>query len=445
MRSPLALAACALLAAAVLVGRPAGLGLAVTAWALIAVAARPRDAWPVAFWAGAAALAGVAALRTAPWVVWPALATAAALASLAASGGATWRQLAAGVARIARLDGALAVMRPVATARPRGDWRSPALGAVIGGVLLAIFIPLFASADAAFAHLLSTAMPDEPVSRPFARAAVFLAVLAAGAGLLWAAAAGVPRAGEGAGAARLARLSWAPPLIALVALFAGFVALQLTTLYGGDEHVLRTAGLSYAQYAREGFAQLIAAAALTLAVIAAGVRWAPAGRLRDALLGALCALTLVVLASALTRLGLYEEAYGFTRLRLAAHGAILWLGGLFVLVLAAGLARRAGWLPRAAVAFTGLAVLAFALADPDRRIAEHNVDRYERTGKLDEDYLAELSLDAAPALARLPDRLAGCATASMERELARPDGLAGLNLARSRARAALPVGTPCVR
>ena len=68
-----------------------------------------------------------------------------------------------------------------------------------------------------------------------------------------------------------------------------------------------------------------------------------------ALLAALCALCLVVLASALKRLGLYEEAYGSTRLRLLADANILWLGAVLVLVLAALATGRAGWLPRALV------------------------------------------------------------------------------------------------
>ncbi len=67
----------------------------------------------------------------------------------------------------------------------------------------------------------------------------------------------------------MARLDWLLALGALIALFAAFVALQLATLFGGHEHVLRAAGLTYAEYARQGFGQLIAAAALTLAVIAA--------------------------------------------------------------------------------------------------------------------------------------------------------------------------------
>ena len=150
----------------------------------------------------------------------------------------------------------------------------------------------------------------------------------------------------------LGRLEWALPLGALVGLFAAFVAIQFTTLYGGDHHVVNTAGLTYAEYARSGFAQLLAVAALTLAVVAAARHWArDDGQLLNVLIAALCLLTLVVLISALKRLALYEDTFGYTRLRLAAHAAILYLGALFVLVFVTR--GRATWLPRAAVATTG--------------------------------------------------------------------------------------------
>ena len=94
-------------------------------------------------------------------------------------------------------------------------------------------------------------------------------------------------------------------------------------------------------------------------------------------------LTLVVLASALHRLGLYEEAYGFTRLRLAVHALLLFGGALFVLVVAALASGRREWLAQATVVLGALAALAFWVGDPDRRIAAHNVERYEATGRID--------------------------------------------------------------
>ena len=204
-----------------------------------------------------------------------------------------------------------------------------------------------------------------------------------------------------------------------MALLGAFVALQLATLFGGERHVLDTAGLTYAEYARSGFAQLLVVAALTLAVVAAAHRWARGAGLR-LLLAALCLLTLVVLASALKRLGLYEDAFGFTRLRFAAHAILLWLGAIFVLVLVA----RAAWLPRAALAVTGATILLFALADPDRRIAEHNVERYERTGQLDRAYVEP------------PERRRDPGAGPLALRAVEPDGLGGFNLARARARAA---------
>jgi hypothetical protein len=45
-----------------------------------------------------------------------------------------------------------------------------------------------------------------------------------------------------------------------------------------------------------------------------------------------------------------------------------------------GVLRRTGWLPRATLALTADALLAFAISDPDRRIAVRDLDRYEETG-----------------------------------------------------------------
>ena len=76
---------------------------------------------------------------------------------------------------------------------------------------------------------------------------------------------------------------------------------------------------------------------------------------------------------------------------------------------------RATWLPRAAVATTGAAVLLFALSDPERRIAEHNLERYERTGKIDP-RLPAARLGATPGLTPAPEPAAtGCAGFNLAR------------------------------
>src|SRR5665811_2172612 len=105
------------------------------------------------------------------------------------------------------------------------------------------------------------------------------------------------------------------------AMVLAFVLVQVGGLVDGHEHILETVGLTYAQYAREGFAQLVVATALTLAVVAVAARRAPRESERDrrisrAALGVLCVGTLGVVASALRRMDLYVEAFGMTRLRL---------------------------------------------------------------------------------------------------------------------------------
>jgi hypothetical protein len=156
-------------------------------------------------------------------------------------------------------------------------------------------------------------------------------------------------------------------------------------------------------------------------------------------------LTLVVLASALRRLGLYEDAYGFTRPRLAAHGLGLWLALVFLLLLAAGSTSHGRWLPRTALVATGGSLLAFALANPDRMIAERNVARWEATGRIDVPYLRSLSADAVPALDRLPPGLRAAALTRIRRRVAEHEAWSSANLSRARARESLDMEPPLLR
>ncbi len=64
---------------------------------------------------------------------------------------------------------------------------------------------------------------------------------------------------------RLGRVESTVVLGSLLALFTAFAAAQLVALSGGGRHVLETAGLTYAEYARTGFFQLLAVAGITLA------------------------------------------------------------------------------------------------------------------------------------------------------------------------------------
>ena len=403
--------------------------------------------WPQLLSALALVLALTAALRDAAWVVIPALIAAAVLGSLAVSGGETWAGVLRGlVATTTRLrPGVEAVARattPLVPDRSRSGLAPLLRGAALTVCLLGIFGGLFASGDAAFGHLAGKALPSVEDLAPLPGRVLWFFVAVALAGAL-ATSAGTARgfAGRPPGR-RMGPTEWVIALAALDLLFAAFVTVQATVLFGRDEHVLITTGLTYAEYAREGFAQLLVAAALTAAVVGSALRWSKTDttrqrRLLRALLAILCGLTLVVLASALHRLDLYQDAFGATRLRLSAGATMFWLGGIFALVLVRLLADRHRWLPRGCVLVTGLSLLAFTLSNPDRRIAQRNVERFEGTGRIDLAYLTRLSADAVPTLVELPPQLRHVALSQQRARLSRDDSWAELNLARVRARQAL--------
>jgi hypothetical protein len=145
---------------------------------------------------------------------------------------------------------------------------------------------------------------------------------------------------------------------------------------------------------------------------------------------------LFTVVSAIYRMQVYEEAYGFTRLRVFVMAVELALGVVYLLVLAAGIRLRGSWLPQAVVATGVTMLIGLAVLNPDRFIAEQNIIRYERTGLIDAYYLEDLSADAAPALARLPGTgSTRCILRDADRELTeRPDDWKGWNYGRWLAR-----------
>jgi FlaA1/EpsC-like NDP-sugar epimerase len=170
----------------------------------------------------------------------------------------------------------------------------------------------------------------------------------------------------------------------------------------------------------------------------------------------LLALTSVVLASALLRLRLYQDAYGWTELRFVVLVAIGWLAGAVVVTVVLLATRRTRWTLHV-LGILALAVIAgMNVVGPQAYVTDRNLERAldpslvpagGRTG-LDTPYLASLGDEAVPAVAAAVDRLPDTADrAALERfldgraaELRENPSLLGWpawNLARERARAAL--------
>lgn len=451
----LAVAAAALIFPVAVPEGPSGLGWLVTAFVVAAAtlavawytrrsvpplpAALTGSGWTLA----AVGMAGVATVRDAEWLVVLCLLAAAAAASLAVAGrsirGVGFGACAVAVAALRGLTWLGRGLREAGRSADRRALRTVA-SVLVGLALLAVFVPLLTSADAAFARILDGVAPRLDGSS-LTRWALLFALGASGmAGACFLLAA-PPTPGDPAPAraSRLRTLEWALPVAFLVGLFALFVGVQLATLFGSDAYVRATTGLTYAEYARSGFWQLLAVTVLTLGVIVLGSRWAPSITPSErvwkrGLLATLAVLTLVIVASALSRMWLYQQAYGFTVLRLLVLTCELWLGVGFLIVLTGVLRLRTVGLGRGMVAAGVVALLGLAVLDPEGFVAGQNVERFAATGELDVAYLGGLSTDAVPALAQLPEPQRTCALTRIAIGHAAPaDDWRSWNVARSAA------------
>ncbi len=422
-----------------------GVQVPVLAAALVAVvwpvAHRRLDAagWVLSGLAGLLVLP--AALLDAGWIVTLALLGAFGLASLALTGSRTFTgaTLAAGTLPVAGLR-ALAWLARGRAVPVRPGHLAVVVRAVVAGLLvLVVFTALFAGADAVFAHAVGVVLPEIDLGTLPARAV--LGALVAGFALAAAFTAAAPPRWDLLAVSRRSRSApeWVVPVVVLDLLAAGFVAIQVGVLFGGRDHVVSTAGLTYAEYARRGFGQLVVATVLTLAVVAFAVTTADRNEPRDRallrwLLAPMLALTLAIVVSALYRLHLYEQEYGYTRARVFFAGMEVWLGVVLLMVAAAGLRLKGGWLARAVAGSAGAALLVLAALSPDALVARHNVHRWQETGRIDPAYLSGLSADALPALNGLPEPMRSCLLAPYAQRLAEPDPWYAWNRGRARAR-----------
>jgi hypothetical protein len=205
---------------------------------------------------------------------------------------------------------------------------------------------------------------------------------------------------------RLGAIGAATILVAVDGLFAVFVVIQVAYLFGGLDTLAAT-GLPYAQYARSGFFELVRVAFLAGLLLA--VVHAVAARRTVVLVGAgvaLALLTAVVLASALLRLRIYQDAYGWTELRFYVLATIVWLAIGIAITIGLLVRDRMRWLLHGLAIAAVVVLLGINVVGPSRLIAEANVARVldpslvppdGRSG-LDVDYVRQLGDDAVPAL-----------------------------------------------
>jgi Domain of unknown function (DUF4173) len=190
---------------------------------------------------------------------------------------------------------------------------------------------------------------------------------------------------------------------AINVLFAAFVVIQLRYFFGGADVVAFTPGLTYSEYARRGFFELVwvAGLALPLLLLLDTLR-TKCGRRTDVIFRVLAAATIlllfVVMVSAVQRMRLYVDEFGLTELRLYPTAFMAWLAIVFVWFGATVLRQRSRQFMFGAFAAGFVALAGLNLLNPDAFIARVNLDRPPTARPVDLDYLLSLSADAVPVL-----------------------------------------------
>lgn len=299
--------------------------------------------------------------------------------------------------------------------------RTVLLGLLLATVPLVVFGSLFMSADRVFAGAVQdfVRIDLQALASHLTLAAVlswlacgYLTGFASGTRLDRLREAGLERPSLG-----IAEVATALGLVNL--LFIGFVAVQFRYLFGGAGWVEVTPGLTYAEYAREGFFQLVAATALGLPWLLAAdgllrerdgtSRWIYRSFAAGQLL-----LLLAIVASAVQRMRVYVDAYGLSHDRFIAMAVLIWLALLVVWFGATVLRGRRSAFTLGALASAYALVATLLALNPAAVAARSQLDRAggSRAAAVDvvpQDarYLVSLGSDAVPVILERIDDLRG--------------------------------------
>jgi hypothetical protein len=309
--------------------------------------------------------------------------------------------------------------------RGRRDIIGIALGTACALALLLIVVPALASADENFAHLVHEALKS--ITPSFIRTLLidlirFLLVTPMAFSLLfelrhphWSTTAQntMPNGSNPNGAAVFTQVPaesthapvapLATVLVVLNVVYLAFVGIQTSYIFQGIDALKRVGG--YANYAREGFFDLVIVAAIDLLVVLVCMylrRDQPRSAFLTTLELILVVLTVMLLASAAWRMGLYVQKYGLTRLRLLTCWGMVAIAFL-LLATVVKLLRPRIRIFRVSLIGMMLLSLAFGLMQSDAIIARVNVDGYLNGSieQVDPFYLLNLGQDGKQPLIRL--------------------------------------------
>jgi len=193
-------------------------------------------------------------------------------------------------------------------------------------------------------------------------------------------------------------------LISINIIYVLFSVIQFSYLFGSLSNNL-PAGLTYADYARKGFFELIVVTLINLSILLVNVNLT---KKIDSIVdkavvisnSLLIACTMIMLFSAHFRMSLYEEKYGYTYLRLLTHAFMVFIAALLLTALIKLWYEKISLL-KVYIVIALLAYIIINFTNIDVLIARNNINRYNKTHQIDTSYLTCLSYDAVPSLVEL--------------------------------------------
>jgi hypothetical protein len=189
-----------------------------------------------------------------------------------------------------------------------------------------------------------------------------------------------------------------------------YLVFQARALFGGAAYVESTVGLTYAEYARRGFFELLTVTALVLVVLlladhlldrrslGADRRFRLTGWMLVILLG-------VLMLSALQRMWVYVSYFGLSDTRLYATAGMAWVGVALAWFGATILRGRRSRFGVGLLVASVCWVVALNLLDPEAVVVRVNLARALAGAEFDIPYHAGLSADAVPSLVVAAEQL----------------------------------------
>ncbi len=191
-------------------------------------------------------------------------------------------------------------------------------------------------------------------------------------------------------------------------LFLLFIIIQFAYFFGAESNI-SFQGFTYSEYARRGFFELIQVAVISFLILMTLEKVVTKNEKKHFpvfkwLSGIFIVEIGVIMVSAFKRLMLYENAYGFTELRLYSQLFVVFLAMIF-LILLVKIIRDAHEkdFAFASMVVTVISFIGLNIFNPDAFITRQNINIFPQTGKLDILYLSDLSDDAIPEMARVLD------------------------------------------